>query len=107
MRPRTRRPDCQSVRRGRADFLIRPLWSGRRIRKSALLGGDGLTIRLTDEVTRTDALRRHVDSNRRVMSSRDAPLWAITCYFNPMGWRRRLANYHAFRRRLSLPLITV
>jgi hypothetical protein len=19
-------------------------------------------------------------------------LWAITCYFNPVGWRRRLAN---------------
>ena len=34
-------------------------------------------------------------------------LWAITSYFNPMGWRRRLANYRLFRERLSIPLVAV
>jgi len=40
----------------------------------------------------------------------DAPcgnLWAITCYFNPMGYRRRLANYRVFRQHLTVPLVTV
>lgn len=35
------------------------------------------------------------------------PLWAITSYFNPAGYQRRLANYRTFRQRLSAPLITV
>ena len=35
------------------------------------------------------------------------PLWAITSYFNPMRYRRRLANYHTFRENLKVPLITV
>ena len=34
-------------------------------------------------------------------------LWAISCYFNPIGYKRRLQNYVAFRRRLSVPLVTV
>ncbi|MCB1502612.1 MAG: hypothetical protein KDK07_23025 [Bauldia sp.] len=34
-------------------------------------------------------------------------LWAITAYFNPVGFHRRLANYRAFRRHLQLPLATV
>ena len=34
-------------------------------------------------------------------------LWAITCYFNPAGYRRRLANYRLFRERLIVPLVTV
>src|SRR5262245_24288280 len=34
-------------------------------------------------------------------------LWAITCYFNPVGYRRRLENYLTFRQRLRAPLITV
>ncbi len=34
-------------------------------------------------------------------------IWAITTYFNPMHWRRRLANYHLFRQHLSVPLVTV
>lgn len=37
----------------------------------------------------------------------DAPLWAITCYFNPARFRRRLENYREFRRRLAAPLVTV
>jgi hypothetical protein len=36
-----------------------------------------------------------------------SPLWAITSYFNPLGYRRRLANYHAFRRHLAAPLLTI
>jgi hypothetical protein len=34
-------------------------------------------------------------------------LWAVTCYFNPCGYRRRLANYRIFRQRLQAPLLTV
>lgn len=34
-------------------------------------------------------------------------LWAITAYFNPMRYRRRQDNYHLFRRRLNVPLLTV
>ena len=34
-------------------------------------------------------------------------LWAITCYFNPAGYRRRLENYRVFRRHLATPLVTV
>ena len=34
-------------------------------------------------------------------------LWAITCYFNPIGYRRRLENYRIFRQRLKLPLVAV
>ena len=35
------------------------------------------------------------------------PLWAITSYFNPMRYERRLANYRTFREHLAVPLITV
>ena len=34
-------------------------------------------------------------------------LWAITSYFNPVGYRTRLENYHIFRRYLNIPLLTV
>src|SRR5262249_49610675 len=33
--------------------------------------------------------------------------WAITSYFNPVGYRRRLTNYRTFRRRLAVPLVAV
>ena len=36
----------------------------------------------------------------------DAPLWAITAYFNPAGYRRRRDNYRVFRERLQAPLVT-
>ncbi len=36
-----------------------------------------------------------------------ARLWGITCYFNPVGYGRRLENYRVFRRRLTIPLVTV
>ena len=39
--------------------------------------------------------------------SRSGNLWAITCYFNPVGYRRRLENYRIFRQRLEVPLVTV
>jgi hypothetical protein len=35
------------------------------------------------------------------------PLWAITCYFNPVGYQRRRQNYYRFRRALNAPLLTV
>lgn len=34
-------------------------------------------------------------------------LWAITSYFNPVGYTRRLENYRLFREHLVVPLITV
>ena len=34
-------------------------------------------------------------------------LWAITRYFNPVGYERRLLNYRTFRRRRTTPLVTV
>ena len=34
-------------------------------------------------------------------------LWAIACYFNPMGYQRRRQNYLRFRSSLSVPLLTV
>ncbi|HEY4408094.1 MAG TPA: hypothetical protein VGN55_25860 [Xanthobacteraceae bacterium] len=33
--------------------------------------------------------------------------WAITAYFNPMGYRRKHANYRLFRERLGVPLVAV
>ncbi|HEY2826004.1 MAG TPA: hypothetical protein VGJ04_00260 [Pirellulales bacterium] len=33
--------------------------------------------------------------------------WAITTYFNPMHWQRRLANYRVFHRHLRVPLVAV
>src|SRR4029077_13058771 len=35
------------------------------------------------------------------------PLWAITSYFNPAKYKRRLENYRIFRASLSVPLVTV
>jgi len=43
-------------------------------------------------------------------SSRDSAaerLWAITSYFNPFGYKSRLANFRTFQSRLSVPLIAV
>ena len=34
-------------------------------------------------------------------------LWAITAYFNPLRFRRRLSNYRVFRKRLNVPLVAV
>jgi hypothetical protein len=40
-------------------------------------------------------------------ANREAALWGITCYFNPAGYRRRLANYRVFRERLGVPLVAI
>ena len=34
-------------------------------------------------------------------------LWAITSYFNPVGYTHRRANYRLFRKHLAVPLVTV
>ena len=34
-------------------------------------------------------------------------LWAITAYFNPAGYKSRLANYRTFRKHLAAPLLAV
>lgn len=47
------------------------------------------------------------DDGRRGAVASPSALWAITSYFNPLGWTRRLANYREFRRRLTVPLVTV
>jgi hypothetical protein len=39
--------------------------------------------------------------------SESSGLWAITSYFNPARYRRKLENYRIFRRRLTVPLVTV
>jgi len=33
--------------------------------------------------------------------------WAITSYFNPLHYQRRLLNYRIFRERLQMPLVAV
>lgn len=41
------------------------------------------------------------------MKKGHGPLWAITSFFNPLRYRRRLANYRRFRAALPLPLATI
>lgn len=41
------------------------------------------------------------------MSRFDSSLWAITCFFNPSGSRRRIENYRCFRASLPVPLATI
>jgi len=43
---------------------------------------------------------------RREQASRTS-LWAISAYYNPLGWRSRRRNYDVFRKRLAVPLLTV
>jgi hypothetical protein len=45
------------------------------------------------------------DAEKKVAGS--SRIWAITSYFNPLGYRRRRANYRTFRQRLRVPLVTV
>jgi hypothetical protein len=35
------------------------------------------------------------------------PLWVVTSYYNPAGYKRRLQNFKAFRRHLNAPLMVV
>lgn len=41
------------------------------------------------------------------MARNDEVVWAITSYFNPVRYKRRLSNYHYFRANLCVPLVTV
>jgi hypothetical protein len=41
------------------------------------------------------------------VSEQPSKVWAIAAYFNPMRYRRRLANYRVFSRRVGIPLLTV
>ena len=52
---------------------------------------------------------KHLTAKKRndMAHSYSMNLWAITCYFNPVGYRRRLENYRLFRQRLTVPLVTV
>ncbi len=34
-------------------------------------------------------------------------MWALTTYFNPIRYKRRLSNYRIFRSKLQIPLVTV
>ena len=34
-------------------------------------------------------------------------MWAITSYYNPVRYKRRLSNYRMFRANLDIPLVTV
>ncbi len=45
--------------------------------------------------------------SRADMSSRHGRTWAVTSYFNPMGFRRRRKNFAAFRDALGVPLLAV
>ncbi|MFM7846584.1 MAG: hypothetical protein ACKPEY_20450 [Planctomycetota bacterium] len=39
--------------------------------------------------------------------NQESTFWAITAYFNPANYQRRLSNYHVFRQHLNVPLLTV
>lgn len=41
------------------------------------------------------------------MSRLDGSLWAVTTFFNPAGFRRRIENYRRFRAALPVPLATI
>jgi hypothetical protein len=47
---------------------------------------------------------KKISGNKNPINS---PLWAITTYFNPIRYKRRLQNYRLFRQRLTVPLVTV
>jgi hypothetical protein len=39
--------------------------------------------------------------------SRSGAFWAMTCFFNPIGYHRRIENYRTFRSRLEIPLVAI
>ncbi len=41
------------------------------------------------------------------MTFRSSPLWVITTFYNPVGYKRRLYNYQAFRKHIGSPLLVV
>jgi hypothetical protein len=48
---------------------------------------------------------KHVTA--RLRSAAGSSFWAVTAYFNPVGYRSRRANYRIFRERLGVPLLAV
>ena len=48
-----------------------------------------------------------VDLVQAIKTTSVDPLWAITSYFNPCGYRTRLANFKTFRASLRIPLVAV
>ncbi len=45
--------------------------------------------------------------NSSFLANGAGDLWAITSFYNPIGYRRRLLNYREFRARLNVPLVAV
>jgi hypothetical protein len=43
----------------------------------------------------------------RLGGQRYCVMWAVTSYFNPVGYKNRLPNYRVFRARLGIPLVAV
>jgi len=41
------------------------------------------------------------------VATRNGDLWAVSAYFNPAGFARRLENFRTFRSRLAVPLVAV
>jgi hypothetical protein len=41
------------------------------------------------------------------MTSFDSDIWAITCFFNPAGYKQRYRNFRVFREQLAVPLVAV
>jgi hypothetical protein len=37
----------------------------------------------------------------------DSKIWAVTTYYNPCNYKRRLENFKVFRENLNLPLLVV
>jgi len=37
----------------------------------------------------------------------DSPIWAITSYYNPVGYKSRFENYQIFKQTVEIPLVTV
>ena len=46
-------------------------------------------------------------NSKDTATSQQERFWAITAYFNPANYRRRLSNYRIFRQHLNVPLLTV
>src|SRR5258705_5930755 len=42
-----------------------------------------------------------------ISSSVESDFWAITSYFNPARYRRKLSNFKVFRKHLTVPLVAV
>jgi hypothetical protein len=55
----------------------------------------------------TPAMTTATSATAAVTNVTDGCLWALTTYFNPMRYRRRLDNYRVFRAALGVPLVTV